>query len=146
MYSHIAFQTTFCRLPQPRQGRNIRQCVITREHLPRSLLWRVVRVRKADGSKVVTFDKGEGRSVYVSKSLESVNESIRKKRLAKALKCHVPHDVQKEIIERATIWDGLSTKEKGLMYCEIYGEEGVSPAVEEVQLATIETCEDLLYD
>lgn len=134
-----------CRLPQPRQGRHIRQCVVTREHLPKALLWRVVRVRRADGSKVVAFDAGEGRSVYISRSLRLVRESVRKKRLTRALKCAIPDHVILTLLESAEKWESLPVEEKGLLFCEVYAEEGVSPAVEEVQLAAVQHCHDLLW-
>lgn len=108
-------------------------------------MWRVVRVRRADGTTAVTVDEGEGRSAYVSKDLESVKECIRRKKLGRALKHGVSAEVARELHDRAAAWDRLSAAEKGLLYCEVYGEEGVSSAVEEVQLSTSPADDDTLF-
>lgn len=108
-------------------------------------MWRVVRVRRPDGTTAVTVGEGEGRSAYVSKDLKSVNESIRRKKLGRALKYGVPADAARELQDRAAAWDRLSAAEKGLLYCEVYGEEGVSSAVEEVQLSTTPADDEALF-
>lgn len=112
----------------------MRLCVVRRERLPRNLLWRVVRERQEDGSVKVRFNEGHGRSAYVCKDLQSVQESIRHKRLNKALKASVPRDVQTTLEKMAREWDKKSDSEKGFLYCEVFGVDGVSSAVEELQL------------
>lgn len=111
----------------------MRLCVISRQRLPKSLLWRVVRVRKADGSTVVTLDEGEGRSAYVSKDLESVTESLRRKRLNKALKAPVPEEIQQRLSDLAASWDRIPAAERGMLFCDVYATDALSAAVDEVQ-------------
>lgn len=112
----------------------MRQCVTKRELFPRSLLWRVTRVRNADGTKTVVFGDGNGRSAYVSKDLASVDESIRRKRLGKALKHGIPLEVRKELVEKSREWESMSLEEKGMLYGEVYGQDSVLTAFEEVQM------------
>lgn len=111
----------------------MRLCVCSRERMSKSLLWRLVRVRQPDGSTIVTFNEGHGRSAYVSKDLKSVTIGLKRKKLSKALKMAVPRDIQRQLIECAAAWDRVPPTEKGLLFCEVYGEEGIFPAVEEVQ-------------
>lgn len=120
------------RIHSPRQGRDVRFCVVKRERFPRRLLWRVVRVRQEKGL-LVTVGEGEGRSAYVSRDMKSVIESNRKNRMAKALRCSIPPGIFEELKRRAAEWDRLSSGEKGLLFCEVYGEDGVDTAIEEVQ-------------
>lgn len=101
--------------------------------MPKSLLWRLVRVRQPDGTMVVTFNEGNGRSAYVSKDLQSVTSGIKRKKLSKALKMAVPREIQGRLTECAAAWDRVPPAEKGLLFCEVYGEEGISSAVEELQ-------------
>lgn len=142
----VAFLNVFCGSQGPRQGKEVRQCVVTRDLLPKSLLWRVVRVRKPEGGHSVSFNSGQGRSAYVSRSSLTVHESFRKKRLSKALKCQVPPEVRAELEAEAKSWDLLSPEEKGLTYCEVYGEPGVASAVDEVQMERVHLGEDLQGD
>lgn len=128
-----AFQYVSCKKSGPRQGKDMRLCVCSRERMPKSLLWRLVRVRQPDGTTIVTFNEGYGRSAYVSKDLESVTTSLKRKKLSRALKMAVPHDIQGRLTECAAAWDRVPPAEKGLLFCEVYGEEGIFPAVEEVQ-------------
>ncbi|CDF39580.1 unnamed protein product [Chondrus crispus] len=138
-----AFLLPYCRQPGPRQGRNMRQCVTKRELFPRHLLWRVTRVRNADGTKTVVFGGGNGRSAYVSKDLASVNESVQRKRLARALKHGLPGEVKKELVDKAIEWERMSGEERGLLFGEVFGEDSVLAAVEEVQMG-VGTGEELL--
>ncbi|CAN8076797.1 unnamed protein product [Agarophyton chilense] len=129
----MAFMSPFCRIHGPRQGKDVRMCVVARERLPRSLLWQIVRAKGADGSYVVKVGRGEGRSAYVSKDYNSVNECLRRKRLSKALRCPVPKNVGEELRTIARKWDTMPLCERGLVFAEVYGAEGVCAAVDEIQ-------------
>lgn len=129
----IAFLNPLCRFPGPRQGRDIRMCIITRERLPKSLMWRVVRTRNEDGHFLVKLDKGEGRSAFVSKDSHSVSVCLKKNRLAKALRCSVPKHIGEELQRRAEEWDHVPVCERGFLFAEVYGADGICAAIDEVQ-------------
>lgn len=138
-YTSCAFVSAYCKTRGPRQGKDNRVCIVTRERKHRSLLWRVVRVKQADGKTKVKLDDGNGRSVYVSKDKNCVDLAVNKHKLGKALKCSVPKQIGKELERRAEEWAKLSSIEKGLGYCEAYGEDGVGLPIDEVQ-------ESILFD
>lgn len=132
-----------CRVPGPRQGRNMRFCIVTRERMPRELMFRIVRVRDDSGSTQVTLGKGNGRSVYVSKTLESVLQAVRKSRLERSLRCHVPPSVLDDLIKLAQHWNSLPNDSKGLWYCEVFGLDWMPVAVEQMQQSLLRADEDL---
>lgn len=79
----------------------MRFCVVKRQRLPRTQLFRVVRVRTADGRNEVRIAEGNGRSAYVSRDVESVVESKRKNRLGRALRCKVKAEIYDELVRMA---------------------------------------------
>ena len=74
----------------------LRRCVACRQLLDRRLFWRVIRDHK-DG---VLLDAGMGRSAYLCKQEECLDEARRRKRLQKALRCQVPDALLATLQER----------------------------------------------
>lgn len=136
-YTDCAFVSAYCKTSGPRQGKDNRLCIVTRERKHRSLLWRVVRVKQPDGKTWITLDDGNGRSAYVSKDKKYVKVAVNKNKLSRALKCSLPKHIGEELKRRAEEWSILSSTEKGLGYCEAYGEDGVVLPIDEVQEAII---------
>jgi uncharacterized protein len=81
----------------PRQGCDMRVCVSTRQRLNRHEMWRVVRISKNS----VALDHGQGRSAYISQSLEAVLEARKKNRIGRALRAVVPGAIYDELVQRA---------------------------------------------
>lgn len=81
----------------PRQGLDIRRCVVTRQRVPRQQLWRVVRLPNGK----VSLDVGQGRSAYISRSFEAGMNAKLKSMLQKALKARVCKDIMHELHRRA---------------------------------------------
>ena len=74
----------------------LRRCVACRQLLDRRSLWRVIRDHQ-DGVRV---DGGMGRSAYLCKQEECLEEARRRKRLQKALRCQVPDALLATLQER----------------------------------------------
>ena len=74
----------------------LRRCVACRQLLDRRLFWRVIR----DHTDGVLLDAGMGRSAYLCKQEECLEEARRKKRLQKALRCQVPDAILATLQER----------------------------------------------
>jgi predicted RNA-binding protein YlxR (DUF448 family) len=74
----------------------LRRCVACRQLLDRRQFWRVIRDHK-DG---VLLDAGMGRSAYLCKQEECLEEARRRKRLQKALRCQVPDALLATLQER----------------------------------------------
>ncbi len=85
-----AFCVTVARKSGPRQGVNVRRCVSTRELTARPLLLRVVRRPPPAKPRITTDPKHNGRSVYVSRSVEAVQEARRRRKLSASLRADVP--------------------------------------------------------
>lgn len=118
----------------------MRMCIVLREKLPRQLMFRVVRTRDDKTGKatveLATPDKPRnGRSAYISKDPAAVENALKKNRIAKALRCRVPQDTQRDLQQVAQLWHRLQNDEKGLLYCEAYGLDGVPTPVEQIQQA-----------
>lgn len=137
------FVAPFCRISGPRQGRNMRFCIATRERMPRELMFRIVRVRDESGDTHVAIGRGNGRSVYVSKELELVLQTLRRSRLGRSLRCQVPASVNDDLVTLARDWDALPDDSKGLFYCEVFARNGVPVAAEQVQQCLPRGDEDL---
>jgi uncharacterized protein len=75
----------------------MRVCVVTRERVHRSLLWRVVRVAPGE----VSLDVGQGRSAYVTRTLDAVRAARKKNRIGRALRTKVEREVYDELERRA---------------------------------------------
>ena len=67
----------------------LRQCVACRKRLDRRLLVRVIR----DHQNGIVLEKGMGRSAYVCPNESCLEDSLRRKRLQKALRCQVPVEI-----------------------------------------------------
>ena len=67
----------------------LRQCVSCKKLLDRKQLFKVIRDHK-DG---VVLDIGMGRSAYLCPNENCLEDSWRRKRLQKALRCQVPSSV-----------------------------------------------------
>ena len=74
----------------------LRRCVACRKLLDRRQLWRVTR----DYQDGVVLEGGMGRSAYLCPNEECLQESWRRKRLQKALRCQVPANVMEMLQER----------------------------------------------
>ena len=84
----------------------LRRCVSCRKLLDRKQLWRVIR----DHQDGVVLDQGMGRSAYVCPNEACLEESWRRKRLQKALRCQVPTNVI-EVLQKRLIQCMNSTAE-----------------------------------
>ncbi len=67
----------------------LRQCVACRKRLDRRLLIRVIR----DHENGIVLGKGMGRSAYLCPNESCLEDSLRRKRLQKALRCQVPVEI-----------------------------------------------------
>ena len=74
----------------------LRQCVACRKLLDRQGLWKVTRDHR-DG---VVLSDGMGRSAYLCPNEECLEESRRRKRLQKALRCQIPASVEEMLQKR----------------------------------------------
>ncbi|MAB54535.1 MAG: DNA-binding protein [Synechococcus sp. CPC35] len=74
----------------------LRRCVACRQLMDRNLLWRVIRDHR-DG---VLLDSGMGRSAYLCPRKSCLEETYRRKRLQKALRCQVPETVLAALEQR----------------------------------------------
>ncbi|MFM8526414.1 MAG: YlxR family protein [Cyanobacteriota bacterium] len=74
----------------------LRRCVSCRELLDRGQLWRVIR--QAAGG--LSLDQGMGRSAYLCRREECLEEARRRKRLQRALRTQVPDTVYASLEQR----------------------------------------------
>lgn len=81
----------------------------------------------------MTIEEGEGRSAYVGKGVLNMEDLRRKKRLEKALRCPIPKQIIDQLGRMSTDWQRLPSQEKGLLYCEVFAQDEVMSAGEEVQ-------------
>ena len=74
----------------------LRQCVVTRERLPKSELIRVVK----DNTGNVMVDltgKANGKGAYITRNIEVLNKAINSKILDRALEVTVPDNIYEEL-------------------------------------------------
>ena len=74
----------------------LRQCVITKERVPKSELIRVVK----DNTGVVTVDvtgKANGKGAYIMKNNDVLEQAIKTKALDRALEVTIPESVYEEL-------------------------------------------------
>ncbi len=74
----------------------LRRCVACRRLADRRTLWRVIRL--AQGG--LALDGGMGRSAYLCPTDACLEESRRRRRLARALRCPVPDSVLDALARR----------------------------------------------
>ncbi len=67
-----------------------RCCVTCRRHGPKTTFWRVVRLHP---SHAISLDGGMGRSVYLCPTAVCLQGAIKKDRLSRMLRCHVPSEI-----------------------------------------------------
>ncbi len=75
----------------------LRCCVSCRGLFPRSQLWRVIRLA---GSGGISLDQGMGRSAYLCRRRDCLQQARRKQRFSQALKTSVPSRVYDELEQR----------------------------------------------
>jgi predicted RNA-binding protein YlxR (DUF448 family) len=80
--------------------------VACRELLDRQQLWRVIRL--AEGG--IGLDQGMGRSAYLCPSQECLDEAKRRKRLQRALRCHVADSIVESLEKRLTSGADLASE------------------------------------
>jgi len=74
----------------------LRQCVVTRERLPKSELIRVVK----DNTGNVMVDltgKANGKGAYITRNIEVLNKAINSKILDRALEVTIPDNIYEEL-------------------------------------------------
>jgi uncharacterized protein len=74
----------------------LRRCVACRALRDRRELWRVVR--RAEGG--IVLDQGMGRSAYVCPQLSCLEETRRRRRLQRALRCPVDERLLDRLMQR----------------------------------------------
>jgi uncharacterized protein len=74
----------------------LRRCVSCRTLRDRRELWRVVR--RAEGG--VVLDQGMGRSAYLCPQLTCLDETRRRRRLQRALRCPVDESLLDALMQR----------------------------------------------
>ncbi len=74
----------------------LRRCVACRTMADRRHLWRIIRL--AGGG--LALDRGMGRSAYVCPSHDCLQDTQRRKRLQKALRCQVPASILESLQAR----------------------------------------------
>ena len=74
----------------------LRRCVACRTLRDRRELWRVVR--QAEGG--VVLDQGMGRSAYLCPQLSCLEETRRRRRLQRALRCPVDESLLETLMQR----------------------------------------------
>ena len=77
----------------------LRRCVACRKLLDRRHLWKVTR----DHQSGVVLSGGIGRSAYLCPNEACLEESWRRKRLQKALRCQVPTSVVEVLRKRLNL-------------------------------------------
>ncbi len=73
-----------------------RRCVACRRLADRRELWRVIRL--AEGG--LALDQGMGRSAYLCPTLPCLEDTRRRRRLQRALRCPVPDSVLAALADR----------------------------------------------
>jgi len=73
-----------------------RRCVACRRLADRRELWRVIRL--AEGG--LALDQGMGRSAYLCPTLPCLEDTRRRRRLQRALRCPVPDSVLTALADR----------------------------------------------
>ncbi len=80
----------------PGQRPVLRRCVACRRLEDRQAFWRVIRL--AEGG--LALDRGMGRSAYLCRSSACLEETRRRRRLQRALRCPVPDSILATLAQR----------------------------------------------
>jgi hypothetical protein len=77
----------------------MRNCLITKEKLPKKDLIRIVRT--PEGTVIIDeIGKANGRGAYLKKDIEVINKSKNNKVLERVLEVKVPDSIYDELIEK----------------------------------------------
>ncbi len=74
----------------------LRQCVVTRERLPKSELIRVVKDNVGNVSVDLT-GKANGKGAYITRNMEVLNKAISSKILDRTLEVTIPEAIYEEL-------------------------------------------------
>ena len=74
----------------------LRQCVVTKERLPKSELIRVVKDNMGNVSVDLT-GKANGKGAYITKNIEVLNKAIKSKILDRTLELDIPDAIYEEL-------------------------------------------------
>ena len=74
----------------------LRQCVVTKERLPKSELIRVVKDNTGNVSVDLT-GKANGKGAYITKNIEVLNKAIKSKILDRTLEIDIPDVIYEEL-------------------------------------------------
>lgn len=74
----------------------LRQCVVTKERLPKSELIRVVKDNTGNVSVDLT-GKANGKGAYITKDIEVLNKAIKSKILDRTLEIDIPDAIYEEL-------------------------------------------------
>ena len=74
----------------------LRQCVVTKERLPKSELIRVVKDNMGNVSVDLT-GKANGKGAYITKDIEVLNKAIKSKILDRTLEIDIPDAIYEEL-------------------------------------------------
>ena len=74
----------------------LRQCVVTKERLPKSELIRVVKDNTGNVSVDLT-GKANGKGAYITKNIEVLNKAIKSKILDRTLEIDIPDAIYEEL-------------------------------------------------
>ena len=76
----------------------MRECIVTKEKLPKAELIRVVRT--PDGEVIIDKSgKANGRGAYLKKDIEVINKAKTNKILNRVLEVEVPNEIYEELIK-----------------------------------------------
>ncbi|KAA8495719.1 protein YlxR [Porphyridium purpureum] len=93
----------------PRQGRDMRLCIVTRERVNRFDLWRVVRIATGarapdEPAAIIAIEQGNGRSVYIKRDVELIRKAQKRNVFSKALRVNVDSSVYDELVRLTELW------------------------------------------
>lgn len=77
--------------------KNYRRCISCRRVAPKELFWRVVRI--ASNHKI-EIDRGMGRSAYICRNSQCLEQARAKNRLRASLRIKVPEQIYQNLQER----------------------------------------------
>lgn len=103
--------------------------MVTRERTARSLMLRVVRQPPPADPEICTDRRANGRSAYVSRSLDAVREARRRKKLSFALRTEVPTSIYDQLEAAVKLDECAATS---LAAADAFGRTSPLPPVGEV--------------
>jgi len=89
----------------PRQGKDMRVCVVSKEKLNRNEMWRVVRCRTSPETPAnpytIRINEGNGRSVYIKPCEDTIRAAIKRNALKRSLRCYIPDEIYDQLLKMA---------------------------------------------